>query len=471
MQLESNRITPAFSPTLDAHPSPRRVLASRFFSAEGVPPLHVVAARGCRLELDGGQSLIDASGGPMVANLGHAHPDVVASLRAAMSGPSYVMPFFSCPTRLACIEALRAFMPQTHGRIFLTSGGSEAVETAFKVAHAHHVARGEAQRTIVIGRELSYHGSTWATMAASDARPFRAVHRAAMPDWPKLRLPRAHWTPAGPPEDLDVQAYADDLEAAILRAGPTRVSAVIVEPIGAAMSSVLIPPAGYYEALAELCHRYGVLMIADEVVTGFGRTGKAFGFEHWDFVPDIIAFAKGVTGGHAPLGGIAVREEIVAALEDAGVDPGARFTFSGHPLACAAATATLRVLERDRLVERVAQREDDLRARFDALRHQPIVRDIRGRGMLWALSLGVDGEHFSSAMKVRQRLLMQLFIRGVLAWPAYGCDAQGRGDAIIIAPPYIVDDTTLDLIFAALAQSLDAVALGLGHDTRRQCAG
>ncbi len=446
----------------EASPDVAQILAARFVRDPCVPPLHAIRGEGACLHFAGGLEMIDASGGPMVVGIGHGRRELAEVAYAQLERLGYVMPYFSCDARLRLIERLRRWLPADMGRIFLTSGGSEALEAAIKTARQIHIARGQPERRIVIGRELSYHGSTTGVLAASDARPFKASVQGVVPDWPKAPLPRVHPTALGPARADEGLAAAEALETLLVAVGPTRVSAFIAEPIGGAMSAVTIPPAGYYERIREICDRHGVLFIADEVVTGFGRCGRAFAHEHWKAQPDMIAFAKGMSSGYAPIGGLAVRESLMERLEAAGEQPDTRFTFSGHPLACALAERVLEILEREALVARAAGLESKLRAGLEPLRRHPIVHDVRGRGALFAVQLGApEGGNLPVEAKATMQLLSRMAMRGVLAWPAYAQDAAGRGDAIIISPPFVIDDAQLERVFAAVDASLEELSTQL----------
>lgn len=436
----------------------QRILSARFYRDPSLPALHVEGTEGMHIHFAGGMKVLDASGGPMVNNVGHRRPEVIAAMKRSMETVDYVLPTFTSDARLSLLDRLRRFLPPTMGRIFLTSGGTEALEGAVKLARVVHVSRGQTGRHRVIGRKLSYHGTSLGMLAAGHAPVWRAHYAPYLPDWPKIDLPRCQHTVFGPAAHPCDLRCADALEAAILAAGPETVSAFICEPIGAAMSSVLVPGAGYYQRIREICDRYGVLLIADEVVTAFGRTGRAFALDHWGVTPDVVAFAKGMASGYAPIGGMAARAALLEELEAAGIAPDTRYTFSGHPLGAAAADAVLGIIEDEGLIAAAAEKEAWLSAALAPLRDSPIVSDVRGRGLLWAVQLGRDGGNFPASANMTMRVLTGLLMQGVLAWPGYAKDERGDGDAIILAPPFVISAEQVAQVGATLQAVIDQVA-------------
>ena len=441
-----------------------RIIASRFYNDPGMPPIHVERTEGVRMHLAGGLSVIDASGSPMVVNVGYGRREVVEAATKAMQDLGYVLPYFSCQPRLELIDRIRRFMPPSLRRVFLTSGGTEALEAAVKTARQYHTVRGDHERSVVLGRRLSYHGTSLAMLSVGDSPIWKKGQEPYLFDWPKIPMERVGWTPFGPPTDTAPLATLDVLEATIAEVGAHRISAFVTEPIGAAMSSVHIPPEGYYQRLREICDRHGILFIADEVVTAFGRTGRNLAIDHWHTVPDMVVCAKGMSGGYAPVGALVAREEILATLEAAGEEPSTRFTFSGHPLSCAVANAVLGIIESEKLVARAARMEARMEALLAPLRDLRLVQDVRGRGMLWSIQLGRgDDGPFPKSEALTMQVLTSMLFQGVFAWPGYGTDPDGNGDAIIVSPPLVISDEDLqtvgEVICGALTQ-IDADKLG-----------
>lgn len=438
-----------------------RILSTRFFEDIGIPPLEIVGGEGVFMHLPDGVRVLDASSGPMVVSIGHGRAEVALAAYEAMRRYGYVLPAFACEPRVALIERLQRMLPGDLSRIFLTSGGTEALEAAVKLARKLQLARGQPSRWKVIGRELSYHGTSLATLACGHAPVWRDDYAPYMPDWPKIPLPRCQTTVHGPGRGPCDLSCADALEEAILAAGPETVSAFIAEPIGAAMSAVLVPPPGYYQRIREICDRYGVLFIADEVVTAFGRTGRVLALDHWGVLPDVVAFAKGMASGYVPIGAIAVREPLMREMEAAGLPPDTRYTMSGHPVGAAAADAVLGIVEREGLVERAAALEPVMAGLLAPLRRHAVVHDVRGRGLLWAVQLGrPEGGNFPREQNLTMQVVTNMLLRGVFLWPTYAKDQRGEGDAVILAPPLISEPEHLARAAEALDETLTELAQG-----------
>jgi adenosylmethionine-8-amino-7-oxononanoate aminotransferase len=416
-----------------------RIQNGRFYRDPTIPVLSVERTEGMYIFLSGGARLLDASGGPMVNNVGHGRPEVVEAMHRAVSATDYVLPAFSCEPRLELVERLQRLLPDPLGRIMLTSGGTEALEAAVKLARKIQLVRGQVKRFKVIGRRWSYHGTSLGMLACGDSPAWRESYGPYLPDWPKIGLPRCVHSAEGPPDHPCDLRCAEELRTVLEKADPATVSAFICEPIGGAMSSVLIPSPGYYQRLRQICDEHGVLFIADEVVTAFGRTGSCLALDHWDVVPDIVAFSKGLASGYAPVGGMAVDSGLMCELEASGVAPDTRYTFSGHPLGAAAANEVLRIIEDEDLMAAVRTKESWMKEALEPLKKSPVVSNVRGKGLLFAVQFGLNGANIAHDKNVTMQVLTGLVMRGVLAWPGYGKDAQGNGDAIILAPPFVVE--------------------------------
>lgn len=431
-----------------------RILATRFFEDLGIPPLEVDGGDGVWMNMANGARVLDGSSGPMVVSIGHGRDEVVEAASAAMRRYGYVLPAFACEPRVQLIERLTRLLPGDLDRVFLTSGGTEALEAAVKLARKLQLARRQPSRWKILGRELSYHGTSLGMLACGHSPRWRDDYGPYLPDWKKIGLPRCQHTVHGPSTGPCDLSCADALEEAILAEGPETVAAFICEPIGGAQSAVVVPPPGYYQRIRQICDKYGILFIADEVVTGFGRTGKVLALEHWDVVPDVVAFAKGMASGYAPIGGMAVREPLMREMESAGVPPDTRYTMSGHPMVSAAADKVLEIVEREDLVNRAAAMEPYLREGLESLRKHPVVHDVRGKGMLFAVQLGrAGGGNYPASMGITMQVAAITLIRGLFIWPTYARDAEGNGDAIIVAPPLIAEKEHIDRIVDVLDQT------------------
>jgi adenosylmethionine-8-amino-7-oxononanoate aminotransferase len=307
----------------------------------------------------------------------------------------------------------------------------------------------------VLGRELSYHGTTLATLAVGGHERRRAPFAPWLP--PLAKAPACFCTrcPLGLRHPDCRVACADELEAAIEREGPETVAAFIAEPIVGSTLGAVVPPDDYWPRVAEICRRHGVLLIADEVMTGFGRTGRRFAVEHWDVTPDILVSGKGLTGGYAPMGGVFAREEVVAPIARRG-DELMFYTYSAHPAACAAADCVLDILEREDLVARAAALGERLRKRLAALESHPHVAEVRGRGLLQAVELVRDRaslEPFPEPARLVTKVVAAGLSHGVFFYPG-GCG--GARDVIVLGPPFVIGEAEIDLLAEVLEASIDS---------------
>jgi len=381
-------------------------------------------------------------------NAGHSHPRIVEAIRKQAAELDYATAFqVGHPTVFRLAERLAAMAPADLNAVFFTNSGSESVDTTLKIALAYHHARGEPSRTRFVGRERGYHGAGFGGMSVGGIANNRKAFGTHLPG--VAHLPQTH--------DLEHQAFsrgqptwgahlADELERIVAVNHASTIAAVIVEPF-AGSAGVLVPPVGYLERLREITSRHGILLIFDEVITAFGRLGAAFAAERFGVVPDIIAVAKGITSGAVPMGAVLVRDEIrdtvVGNAPDA-IELFHGYTYSGHPLASAAAMAALDVYEAGGLFERARGLEPVLEEALHALADKPNVIDVRNIGLAGAVELdprdGVAGARGSEAFGAA-------FDRGVLV--------RATGDIIAVAPPLVVDEGEIETIAAVLGSVLD----------------
>ena len=414
-----------------------------------------------------GKRYLDASGGPAVYCLGHGHPEVTAAIVRQLEriAHGYRYTFTSDP-----LEQLRELIVRASGldAMVFVSGGSEAVESALKVALQYHSARGETGRRRFIARRRSWHGNTLGALGVSDFLDRRAPFEGALVDASFVSQVSMYRPPAGvAPEALGAHAAAE-LEAEILRVGPGRVAAFIFEPVVGAAGGALLPPPGYAQRVREICSRNGVLLIADEVMCGSGRTGTWRALEQDGVVPDIMAVAKGLAGGYLPLGATVYSRAIAAVLEAADGGPLTGHTFSGHTAACAAGVAVQTIIGRDGLLERVrtagTEFQRTLRA---ALARYDAVGDVRGRGFLVGVELVADRATrapFAAECALAETIGQCAFEDGLICY-ATGGNVDGiDGDTILLAPPYLASDAELEQIIARFVQ---AVGRGLAQSARR----
>jgi adenosylmethionine-8-amino-7-oxononanoate aminotransferase len=414
-----------------------------------------------------GRRYLDGSGGPLVANIGHGVPSVAAALSAQAARVAYVHGSLFTTDALESYSArLAGKVPVPNPRFYYLSGGAEAVETAVKFARQLQVARGEERRDRVISRWGSYHGATLGTLALSGKPSMRNLYAPMFQDMPHIEPPYCYRCPfhrAYPACDL---ACARQLETEILRQGAGRVAAFLAEPVGGATLGAIVPRDGYWPQVREICDRHGVLLIADEVLTGFGRTGTWFAMEHFGVQPDILVMGKGVTGGYFPLSITAVKAEDVEVVRGTMGDFNHGGTFSHHAVGAAAALATLDYLEIHDLVARAARLGETLgRSLREALMPCPGVGDVRGLGMVWAVELVANRrtkEPFAAAQHLADRVCDRCMKMGLLLYPGHGGADGVRGDHIMVAPPFVATEEQLDIIVLTLRQAIEVSVRELG---------
>ena len=418
----------------------------------------IVRAEGAYLETADGQRILDAAGGAIVVNVGHGRASVVEAVAEATATATYVVPPWLTPSRAALVERLRAdWLPASLGRIHLACGGSEGVESAMKIALQYQAARGESQRKLIIGRDVSYHGTTLATTAVGghEARKRGLAH--ALSDYPRVATPYPLRCPLGAHHADAGAFYANALEELLEQLGPENVAAFLAEPITGSSGGAIVPPEDYWPAVRALCDRHGILLILDEVMTGFGRTGKGFGYQHWDTEPDLLVAGKGLAGGYAPIVGIFARDDIADAI--AAADMNVMFhTFGAHPAACAAATEVLRILSDEDLVARAEHMGGLLNARLtERFAQHPNVAEVRGRGLLQALEIVADRdtlEPFPAASGITNKVVGAALRKGVFF---YGGGTGVIRDIVCLGPPFIIDEADIDLMVQVLGEALDEV--------------
>lgn len=418
-------------------------------AAEELPK--IAYGRGSRLWDISGKSYLDGSGGPAVYCLGHAHPEVNAALVRQLEqvAHGYRYTFTSDP-----LEQLTALVSEACGgnlkHMVFVSGGSEAVESALKLALQYQTAVGQPSRRHFIARRRSWHGNTLGAMSVSGFEERRAPFEGALLDTTLLSPVNAYRPMAGASAETVAEAGAAELEAAIRARGEEQVAAFIFEPIvGAAGGAVPAPP-GYARRIREVCDRYGVLMIADEVMCGSGRSGNWRTLEHDGVEPDIMTVAKGLGGGYVPLGAAIYTSRIHEALSAAHGGPLTGHTFTGHTLACAAGVAVQAIIGRDKLIERVRMAgrklQSNLRAALGGL--EP-VGDVRGRGFFVGVEFVADRaskEPFPAEHQLYLRVRRNALGRGLICYPSGGNVDGVRGDTAILAPPYNATDAELEEI-------------------------
>ena len=404
-----------------------------------------------------GKRYLDGSSGAMVSNIGHSNQNVLQAMREQMDKSTfgYRLHFETeASERLAAKTA--SLTPAGLDRVFFVSGGSEAVESAIKLARQYTIAVGQASRWKVISRSPSYHGCTLGALALTGFTSLTAPFAPMMQPMPKIPAPRAYLDGLDQKNPATGHFYADMLEAKILEEGKDSVLAFIVEPVGGASTGALVPPAGYMSRIREICDRYNVLLIHDEVMTGGGRTGQFFAADHWATVPDIIALSKGFGAGYAPLGAMIAHDRVVDAVLDAGGFAHG-FTYAGNPLACSAGLAVIKEIESLGLVENAATIGERLKHRLEDLmvKHE-FIGDVRGKGLLLAFELVSDRKTMTPlpvALNAYNRLVDIAYDNGLIIYSRRTRDGL-EGDHFLVCPPMITTEQHVDEIIDMLDRSL-----------------
>jgi adenosylmethionine-8-amino-7-oxononanoate aminotransferase len=426
------------------------------------PPV-AVEAHGSTIRDAAGREYLDAAGGAIVVNVGHGRTEIARVMAEQAGRLAYAHPsaFTTEPVEAYAAE-VGTYLPVDDPAIYPVSGGSEAIETALKLGRAYHIANGDRDRWIVIARWGSYHGNSLGALDLSGRKTLRRPYEgwlgrfrhvsAAYP----YRAGMEGSNALGTVEDL-----ASELDRVITAAGPDTVAAFVAEPIVGATLAAVEPPDGYWPAIAEVCRAHGVLLIADEVMTGFGRTGRWFGLDHWNVHPDILVAAKGATSGYWPFGFVAASGRIHDAVRAGGPFVHG-FTYSHAPVGAAVAREVLRILETERLVESSAEKGQRLRMLLAArLATHDHVGEIRGRGLMVGVELVADRETrepFPRASRLTERIVAAAQERGVLLYSGTGVADGVDGDAILLGPPFVITDDELLTIADVVAESVDIEA-------------
>ena len=419
-------------------------------------PTQIDHADGVFLYTTDGRRILDAAGGAIVSNIGHGRVEVAEAMAAAAARESYVVPPFETASRLRLLDRLRSkWLPEPLTRIYFGSGGSDTVDSAIRLARQHAVAKREPERVKIIGRELSYHGTTITTLAAGRQHKRRATLEPMLQQWPTAPACYCLRCPFGLKVPSCGVRCVEDIDRLIQAEDPKTIAAVIAEPIGGSTAAALTPPDAYWPRLREICTEYGILLIADEVMTGFGRTGRKFAVDHWDVVPDILVGGKGLGGGYAAIGGLYTTEAVVAPMAETG-DGLMFYTFGALPSSCAAADKVLEIMEREELVARAEKMGGVLRDRLARLESHPHVAEIRGRGLMIGIEFVKDRDRlecFDEKDNFTNRVVAAGFREGAFF---YGSGIDPARDGIMLGPPLTITEEEIELLVLALEASIDS---------------
>jgi len=425
-----------------------------------------IAARGegCWIVDESGRRFLDAAGQAAVVSIGHGVPEIGHAMaeQSAQIAFAHTSQFHSEPAEklAARLLALAPANFRNGGRVYFTCGGSEATETAIKMVRQYHVETGQAERYRVISRRQSYHGSTLGAMTVSGNVARRAPYAPLIPEWGHIAPCFCWHCPFGKTFPECELACAEDLETFVREHQTETAAAFIFEPVVGATLGAAVPPEGYVARIAEICRKHDILLVADEVMTGMGRTGKPFAVQHWGVEPDIILVGKGVASGYVPLGGVLASARVVEAIEGGSGAFMHGFTYQAHPVCTAAGNAVLDYLEAHQLFERVDPAGKNLREALSRLESHPHVGDIRGIGLLLGVEFVKDKatrEPFPKSENIAEKIRQAAMADGVLTYPMQGCVDGHRGDHILLAPPFTISEQECALVAEALTSALRRV--------------
>ncbi|MGE8690090.1 MAG: aspartate aminotransferase family protein [Achromobacter sp.] len=430
-------------------------------SLRQTPPV-AVRGQGAWVYDSAGRAYLDGSGGAAVSCLGHNHPDIQAAMHAQIDALAYAhTSFFTTEVAERLADRLVADAPEGISHAYFVSGGSEAVEAALKMARQYFVEIGQPERRHIVARRQSYHGNTLGALAVGG----NAWRRA---QFAPLLIEVEHVSPCyayrdqreGESAEQYGERLAQELEQTFERLGPGTVMAFVAEPVVGATAGAVTAVPGYFRRVREVCDRHGVLLIADEVMCGMGRTGTLYAVEQEGVTPDLITIAKGLGGGYQPIGAVMAQQRLVQAMQQGSGFFQHGHTYLGHAVACAAALAVQDVIRRDGLLARVREQGSGLRDRLQrALGDHPQVGDIRGRGLFMGVELVQDRatkQTFDPALSLHARIKREAMARGLMVYPMGGTIDGRQGDHVLLAPPFIVTDDELDQLTERLAGAIDA---------------
>jgi adenosylmethionine-8-amino-7-oxononanoate aminotransferase len=421
----------------------------------GYEPPVIVRGDGCYLWDDKGGRYLDALAGLFSVNIGYSYGEEVgqAALEQMRELPFYTNWSYAHPRAIELARELSTITPPNVNRAFFVSGGSEAVESAWKLARQYHMARGE-RRWKAVARRTAYHGTTMGALSINGIPAIRAPFEPLVPDVIHVRNTNRYHRPPNETEEEFTAFLLEDLTGAIEQAGPETVAMVIFEPVQNAGGS-FTPPAGYFQGVREICDHYGILLCADEVITGFGRTGEWFGSIKYDFEPDLMTTAKGLSSSYAAIGAVLVADRVFEAFGDERAMYAHGITFGGHPVGCAVALANLEIMRREKIVDHVRDTQDNLGAHLRTLLDLDIVGDVRGTGFLWALELVKDKETRSSFSADERETLLRGYLSRALFEHGLICRADDREDPVIqISPPLVAGEEEFGEIVGVLGDVL-----------------
>ncbi|MBF0238360.1 MAG: aminotransferase class III-fold pyridoxal phosphate-dependent enzyme [SAR324 cluster bacterium] len=411
-----------------------------------------------------GKRYLDGIGGTHVVSIGHGVPEIAEAMAEQSRKIAFVNKMqFAHESQEQLADVIIDMAPEGMDRVAFATGGSVANELALLIARHYHIEQGNSQKWKIIGRWHSYHGRTVAALSMSGSvfvqRDVMAPYEL---NFPHIHAPHCYQCPFQLTHPDCALACADELATTIEKEGPDTVAAFIAEPIIGGAGSGIVPPPGYYERIREICDQYDVLFISEEVVTGFGRTGKNFGIEHWNAIPDIITGAKGLSSGYAPIGATIVHKRIWELFVKNNKDTiPAWVTYSGHPVSCATALAVQNYIVRHNLIERCASMGLYLKKELEKLAgREPLIGNVRGKGLLIGIEFVQDQtthQPFPRSMKLTEQVVQKALDNGLILRGRFGTGTGKDGDHILISPPFVITESECDELVATLESSIAQV--------------
>jgi adenosylmethionine-8-amino-7-oxononanoate aminotransferase len=426
--------------------------------ANGGMPV-IVRGEGCYLEDQHGKRYLDALAGLFAVQIGYSYGDEIgqAAHEQMRELPFYTNWSYAHPRAIELASVVADLAPGDLNRVFFCSGGSEAVESAWKLARQYYAARGE-RRWKAVSRRIAYHGTTMGALSINGVAALRTPFEPLVPDVIHVRNTNRYHRPKEETEEQFTAFLLDDLEEAIIQAGPETVAMVIMEPVQNA-GGAFTPPEGYWRGVREICDKYGILLCADEVICGYGRLGSWFGSEKYDIRPDLMTCAKGLSSAYAAIGAVIANERVYEPFAAGAAMYTHGITFGGHPVMCAIALKNLEIMKRERIVEHVAENGGAMRAALETLLDIPIVGDLRGTGYFYALELVKDKETRESFTDEESETLLRGFLSGALWDRGLICRADDRGDPVIqLSPPLVAGQAEIDEMVGILGDVLTEAA-------------
>jgi adenosylmethionine-8-amino-7-oxononanoate aminotransferase len=426
-----------------------------FTSMKGHTPPIIVRGEGCYLEDANGKRYLDALAGLFAVQVGYSYGEEMgqAALEQMRELPFYTNWSYAHPRAIELAYEVAQLAPGDLNRVFFVSGGSEAVESAWKLARQYYQVRGE-RRWKAVSRRTAYHGTTMGALSINGIPELRTPFEPLVPDVIHVRNTNRYHRPLDETEEEFTAFLLEDLESAIVQAGPGTVAMVMMEPVQNA-GGAFTPPQGYWQGVRAICDRYGILLCADEVITGFGRIGEWFGSELYDIGPDLVTCAKGLSSAYASIGAVIATDRVVEPFLTGDATYTHGITFGGHPVQCAIALKNIEIMKRERVVENVRDNGDDFRATLAQLLDLPIAGDLRGTGYFYALELVKDKETRETFTDDECETLLRGFLSPALFEKGLICRADDRGDPVVqISPPLIATQKEFDEIAGTLGEVL-----------------